>query len=106
MKTIENLKSLASKNSDHLVALELNLDVIESLETQVGWLQESFEEAAFNKDDLRGYFREWQTNLLVIHSLFNHVTKKLHEDCKNLRHLSEGIMEEIKEEADALTSAQ
>lgn len=95
MTNLEAIKSelinFTNENSDGLLRLEVELDVLEKLYTQVAWLHESFEEADHRKADVRLYFDEWSTNLTVITKLLFHVTKGIHDEHDKLRNLNKGI---------------
>lgn len=106
---IEDMRSFLKDNSNHLLSLQVQLETLESLQTQISWLQDSFAEVKHSGENPTAYFHEWYTNLHVIDALFHPTMKKVMDEYKNLRYLSEGFQEELEEDnkkADALTSTK
>lgn len=92
---VENVRSLLRENSNNLLSLKVQLEVLESLQTQLAWLQEDFAEVKHKGDNPAAYFHEWFTNLHVIDALFRKTMEEVTEEYKNLRYLTEGFQDEL-----------
>lgn len=92
---IEDMRSFLRENSNHLLSLSVQLETLESLQTQIAWLQEDFAEVKHSMENPTPYFHEWCTKLHVIDALFSLTIKEVMEVYKNLKYLSEGSQEEL-----------